>query len=102
MCSNHFSREDGCIIPRSHDGASMLKHNAVPTVFTQAICFKDGISRTARRRMENAWDAQNIKKPDKVSHDHRCCKQVQPEDTDTSDLEDKLRRKIFIAAVETI
>ena len=102
MCSNHFSREDGCIIPPSHDGASILKHNNVPTVFTQATFFTYGISRTARRRMENPWDAQNIIKADKVSHDHRCCKQVQPESTDSSDLEDKLRRKIFIATVETI
>ena len=50
----------------------------------------------ARRHMENPWDAQQMTTADKVSHDHRYCKQVEPKDTGTerSDLEDKLKRKI--------
>ena len=51
----------------------------------------------ARWRTENPWDAQQMTTPDKVSHNHRYCKQSQPEGdtfTESSDLEDKLKRKI--------
>ena len=47
--------------------------------------------------MENPWDAQQMTTADKVSHDHRYCKQPQPEEdtfTERSDLADKLKRKI--------